>query len=66
MIEFTEEMVLNQEAMPKGCESLRYYRQEIFIPGEHFPIEMGGLWLPPHVDITEIEDLVNKSVDISG
>lgn len=59
LIEFTEEMVLNPDSLPQQIRGFRYYRQEIWVGGEPYPIEMGSLWLPPHVDITRIEEVIN-------
>ena len=61
LIEFTEEMVMNPDALPEQIRGFRYYRQEIWVGGEHFPIEMGSLWLPPTVDIREVEEVINAT-----
>jgi len=63
-IDFTEEMVMNPDAMPEGIKDLRYYRQEFFIEGHMFPVEMGGIWLPPDVDIEDVMRVCNKGVDL--
>lgn len=60
MIEFTEEMVMNPDSLPEQVRDFRYYRQEIRVGGEPYPIEMGSLWLPSHVDITKVEEVVNS------
>lgn len=59
MISFTEEMVMNRDAIPRGIpKDWRYYRCEIHQPFG-FPVEHGYLWLPPHIDISKIEDIIN-------
>jgi len=59
MIMFTEEMVLNPDALGDIPRGFRYYREEIHVDGLSYPIEQGYLWLPPHVDISKLEDLIN-------
>ena len=60
-ITFTEEMVMNPDALNGIPIDFRYYREEIWV-GEGFPLEEGHLWLPPYVDICDIEDLINGRV----
>lgn len=60
MISFTEEMVLNPDALDGIPKGFRYYREEIWV-GSGYPIEEGHLWLPPNVDIDEIEELINAN-----
>lgn len=63
-IEFTEEMVMNPNAVPEGMREFRYYRAEIWTDdGQHYPHEYGGLWLPKHVDISVVEDAVNQEIE---
>jgi hypothetical protein len=63
MISFTEQLVFNKEAIPKGIpKDFRYYRCEISTTDYHYPIEQGYLWLPPTVDITAVEDIINAKI----
>ena len=59
MIMFTEEMVMNPDALGDIPRDFRYYREEIHVDGLSYPVERGYLWLPPHVDISKLEDLIN-------
>lgn len=59
-VSFTEEMVMNPAAAP--VPGFRYYREEIYGVGD-WPIEEGHLWLPPYVDISRIEDLINEAIE---
>jgi hypothetical protein len=62
MISFTEEMVLSPEHLPKGVpKGWRFYRCELWTEDDQvYPYEHGYLWLPPHVDITKVEEVVNR------
>lgn len=60
-IEFTEEMVMNPDALPKQIRGFRHYRQEIWVGDEAYPIEMGSLWLPPYIDIVKVEEVINAN-----
>ena len=58
-VTFTEEMVLNPDALGSIPHNYRFYREEIIVPNEPYPVECGRLWLPPYVDITKIEEIIN-------
>lgn len=59
-ISFTEEMIMNPQALEDDGlpRNFRYYRQEVY-NGGHWPVECGHIYLPPNVDITKLEDMIN-------
>lgn len=61
MISFTEEAVLNPDALPEGLRGYRFYRAEIWTDDcVGYPYEFGSLWLPPYVNIEDVEAVINK------
>jgi len=44
---------------PPGLDGWRFYRIEYRKIGEHYPFLEYMIWLPPDLDVTDIEDLIN-------
>ena len=54
MVNFTEELAFNPP-----IEGYRFYREEVDVAGEKYPMQLGGIWLPPSVDISDVEEVIN-------